>query len=106
TCIALDLGAISDRPEQVPASWWDAGAAGDCSTRTSDIITTTARLIPGAEGYQIELERALLRGEADVVRMQVVPVGDDLQGSVTSARDTPVRFVRVQEVAPTFAPVP
>jgi hypothetical protein len=105
-CVALELEKMPDPAQPAPAWWWDQGRSGDCSTRTSDLIRATATLVEDESGYQIELERGLMNGNAEVIRLHLVPVGDELQGSVTSAGHAPVRFVRVEEVAPSFAPLP
>ena len=106
SCVALELEKMPDPAQAVPAWWWDQGRSGDCSTRNSDLIRATARLVQDESGYQIEMERGLMNGSAEVIRLHLVPVGEELQGSVKSAGDAPVRLVHVEEVAPSFAPLP
>jgi hypothetical protein len=105
-CLALDLEAMPEPPAEVTAWWWDEGNSGDCSSRTSDVIRTRARFVRDQSGYQVELEIGQMNGGTQVIRIHVVPVGDELQGEVKSAGNAPVRFVQVDEVVPTLAPPP
>lgn len=47
-CVAFELGGRASVGDVVNAWWWDEGASGDCTTRTSDVVRTKARTVVAA----------------------------------------------------------
>lgn len=84
------------------SQWWDAGASGDCRTRTSDIVTTVADFsqLPG-----MTVRIPLMDGGTHDIRLRFTSIFDD-EIRFSRANEHEVSFRRVEEVAPTFAPRP
>ena len=99
TCLAITVSDPRDR--RLAARWWNPGASGNCSTRTSDIVDSTAEYI----GPVLLVEMELMDGDTRVLSLRLTGVGSE---EIRFARsgESEVRFVRVEEVAPTFAPAP
>ena len=82
--------------------WWDAGASGDCRTRTSDIVTTLADF---SERPAMTVGIPLMDGGTRDIRLRLTGIFDD-EVRFARANEHEVSFNRAEEVAPTFAPVP
>lgn len=100
TCLAITVADPQDR--NLPARWWNPGASGDCSTRTSDIVSSAADFI----GFPVlRIEIPLMNGGTHEISLRLSGVGAD-EIRFVRASETEVPFIRVEEVVPTFAPVP
>lgn len=106
-CIAFELGGRASVGDAVNAWWWDQGASGDCSTRTSDVVRTKARTVVAAESIRVTIAIPLMGGTDREINVVVGPSGDGLAGTVSDGRESAaVRLVRVSEVDPESRPVP
>lgn len=94
-CVAITVTDSSDGV--LAAQWWTVGSSGQCETRTSDVVSTTATFedwpvlrvpIPLREGGVRNLDLRFTGSTADEIRLHEVA------------------FRRAAEAAPTFAPVP
>lgn len=102
-CVAITVeaqGALS-----FPLQWWAAGASGDCTTRTSDIVSTSGRL---EDGRVIAFTVGLLsRGAQEAtIRFEIEEVGDGISmvGTDPAGNKDQIHFSRVSVVAPSFVP--
>lgn len=99
-CLALTVRT----PEALThaTQWWDAGASGDCRTRSSDIATTVAdfRELPG-----MTVRIPLIEGGTHDIRLRFTGIFDD-EIRFARADEHEVSFNRSEVVAPTFAPLP
>lgn len=103
-CLAIKIEQAAYREEaSLRAWWWDQGS-GDCSTRTSDVVSTTASITPAeADSFDVTLDLPLMGGDVRVVRLALHPTGDGMP--VTAVPDeAPLEFIEVETVAPAFAP--
>ncbi len=106
-CIAFELGGRASVGDAVNAWWWDQGASGDCSTRTSDVVRTKARTVVAAESIRVTIPIPLMGGTDREINVVVGASGDGLAGTVSDGRESAaVRLVRVSEVDPESRPVP
>lgn len=99
-CLAI---TVTDPGEtSISALWWDAGASGDCTTRTSDVVSSVAHLI---EFPLMRVDIPLMDGGVHELTLRFTGMTDD-EIRFARANEMEVSFLRVNEVAPTFAPVP
>ena len=100
TCLVITVTDPGETP--ISALWWDAGASGDCSTRTSDVVSSLAHLI---EVPLMRVDIPLMDGGVHELTLRLTGITDD-EIRFARAGEMEVPFRRVDEVAPTFAPVP
>ncbi len=106
-CIAFELGGGTLAGDAVNAWWWDEGASGDCTTRTSDVVRTQARTDVAGEAIRVTVPIPLMDGTSREIGLVVAPDGDGLAGTVADGRQSAaVQLVRVSEVDPESRPVP
>ncbi len=106
-CIAFELGGGTPAGDAVNAWWWDEGASGDCTTRTSDVVRTQARTDVAGEAIRVTVPIPLMDGTSREIGLVVAPDGDGLAGTVADGRQSAaVQLVRVSEVDPESRPVP
>lgn len=94
-CLAITVSDPADRA--IETQWWSVGSSGQCETRSSDVAITMATWddppvlrvpIPLPDGDVRNLDLRFTGRTADEIRLHEVA------------------FRRVDDVAPTFAPVP
>jgi hypothetical protein len=107
TCIAVRLGADTLHTGEASAWWWDQGSSGDCSSRTSDVVSTTARIASAGAVTVLTISIPNMDGTSEDMRFAVGSRPDGLAGTVsTKSATSPVRFIPVASVDPTFRPMP
>lgn len=99
-CLALTIRTPTAATHA--SQWWNAGASGDCRTRTSDISTTLADF---SDAPAMTVSIPLMDGGTQDIRLRFTGMFDD---EIRFARsgEFEVSFKRSDEVAPTFAPLP
>ncbi len=66
-CVAITVAHLGDT--DLAARWWDVGASGDCTTTTSSLVNTTARLV---DEQTIEIRIPLMDGGERPINFDVV----------------------------------
>ena len=99
-CLALTIETPNDA--NIKTRWWNAGASGDCQTRTSDIVTTSADF---TEPPALNVSIPTTDGGAKEFSLRFTGT---YRSGLKFARngEDEVGFGRVEVVAPTFDPVP
>ena len=99
-CLALTIETPNDAI--IETRWWDAGASGDCQTRTSDIVTTSADF---TEPPALNVSIPMTDGGAKELSLRFT---GPYRSGIKFARngEQEVGFGRVDDVAPIFDPVP
>jgi hypothetical protein len=101
-----NLSYSREFPREVPAWWWQHGASGECSTRSSDLVATRATIARRDDsGYELVLHVSPAGGTQDGLRVTLYPNLGKNAGVVTSAGNASVFFTEVQHVGPSFAPL-
>ncbi len=105
-CFAFEnSSATYDKVTAVRAWWWDQGESGDCHTRTSDVVSSTANIVPRKDsGYDFVLDIPLTSGQTHEIRVALQTSGGSLAGVALSADNASVFFTWVRAVDPSFAP--
>ena len=67
TCVAITVAQAGD--SNLNARWWDVGASADCSTATSSIVNTSARLV---DEQTIEIKIPLMSGDERPIHFDIV----------------------------------
>lgn len=99
-CLAVTVRSPDERTHAI--QWWDAGASGDCRSRTSDIVTTLADF---SEPPAMTVGISLMDGGTHEIQLRLTGIfGDELRFARSGEHE--VSFKRVEAVTPTFAPVP
>jgi hypothetical protein len=116
-CLAIGLSQIGHPARTRVRAWWWSRGDGDCSTTTSDVVSSNIDEWDPAR-HRLDLEYRLKTGGTCIDRVSLVPSGDSLVASLIatpescarnlradppSSRQTRLR--RVQGVDPTFVPV-
>jgi hypothetical protein len=101
-------------PRDVRAWWWEPGAGGDCRTRTSDVVETTATLVRSG-GIELALELPTMRAAGAKpgpgqetprqIRVTLYPHNGEYAGVVDSVGNPSVFFTRVTAIAPVLATI-
>ncbi len=98
-CLAI---TVRDSDISVPAQWWEVGASGDCTTRTSDVVASTADL---SDPPSLVVLIPLMDGGFRELSLRVIGIG--VTGiRVAQAGESETLLGRVDDVSPTFAPIP
>jgi hypothetical protein len=106
-CVAIRVAADALQTGAGNAWWWDQGSSGDCSTRTSDVVSATARLASAGAMTEPTLSIPAMDGTSEDMTFALKPSTDGLTGTVTTKTATSaVRFVPIARVDPTLQPVP
>jgi hypothetical protein len=105
-CFAFENSrATYEKVTTVRAWWWDQGESGDCQTRTSDVVSSTADIEPRADsGYDLVLTIPRMTGDTNEIRVALQVSGGSLAGVALSSDNTSVFFMSVPAVEPEFAP--
>jgi hypothetical protein len=114
-CFAFANDTYSrEYPRDVRAWWWEPGGGGDCKTRTSEVIETTATLVQSG-GIELVLELPSMRaagattGRAEEtprqIRVALYPHNGEYAGVVDSVGNPSVVFTRVTAIQPVLATV-
>lgn len=106
-CVAVRVDADALQTGVGNAWWWEQGSSGDCSTRTSDVVSATARVASAGAGFEFTISIPTMSGTPEDMRFAVRANTDGLAGTVSTKSGTsPVRLVPITNVDPTFQPVP
>jgi hypothetical protein len=106
-CVAVRLDADALQSGTASAWWWDQGSSGDCSSRTSDVVSATARIAPAGPLTEFTVSIPNMGGTSEDMLFAVGSGTDGLPGTVsTTTATSPVRLIPVARVDPTFRPVP
>lgn len=105
-CFAFESSSATyEKVTTVRAWWWAQGQSGDCLSRTSDVVASTANIVPRTDsGYDLVLDIPMLTGESHEIRVALHMSGGSLAGVALSADNASVFFRWVQKVDPSFAP--
>ncbi len=79
TCVSITVAHLGDT--DLAARWWDVGASGDCTTTTSSLVDTTARLV---DAQTIELRIPLMGGGERRISFDVI---DQMAQEITALAD-------------------
>ena len=93
-CFAITVSDATERSTDV--QWWEPGSSSDCTTRTSDIVHTIGSWDPPV----LRIPMVARDGGERSLNLRLtgrMPDEINLHGAA---------FRRVNEVAPTFGPVP
>lgn len=104
-CVAIETERATYAEEaSLRAWWWDQGS-GDCSTRTSDVVSTAATITPTLTGaYDVSLDVPLMSGDAWTVRFTLDASAGGLRGTAAE-QGVQIQFIEVDTVDPDFAPL-
>lgn len=104
-CVAIEIERAAYAKEaSLRAWWWDQGS-GDCSTRTSDVVSTAATITPTLSGaHEVSLDVPLMSGDARTVRFTLDASVDGLRGTAPE-QGAQLQFIEVDTVDPDFAPI-
>lgn len=106
-CVAVRVDADALQTGLGNAWWWEQGSSGDCSTRTSDVVSATARVASAGAVTELTVSIPEMGGTSNDMRFSVGSSPDGLSGTVsTKSATSDVRFVPVAKVDPAFQPVP
>jgi hypothetical protein len=106
-CVAVRVDSDTMHSGVASAWWWDRGASGDCSSRTSGVVSGTARVTAAGAFTELTVSIPEMSGPSEEMRFAVEPSPDGLTGTVTTKTATiAVRLVPVATVDPTSQPAP
>jgi hypothetical protein len=106
-CVAVRVDADTVQSGVANAWWWDQGDSGDCSSRTSGVVSGTARVAAAGAFTELSVSIPEMSGPSEEMRFAVEPSPGGLTGTVTTKTATSaVRMVLVATVDPTSQPAP
>ena len=106
-CVAIRVDADAFQNGAASAWWWDQGNSGDCSSRTSDVASATARVASANAITELMVSIPQRSGTSEDMTFAVGSSTDGLTGTVsTKTATSAVRLIPIATVDPTFQPVP
>jgi hypothetical protein len=106
-CVAVKIDADTVQNGVANAWWWDQGGSGDCSSRTSGVVSGTARVALAGAFTELSVAIPEMSGPSEEMKFAVEPSPGGLTGTVaTNTAASAVRLVLVATVDPTSEPAP
>lgn len=106
-CVAVRVDAGTLQNGVATAWYWDPGASGDCSSRTSGLVAATAGAGSASAITELRVSIPEMSGPSRQMRFAVQRSPGGLSGTVTTNTEaSAVRLVAVATVDPTFQPAP
>jgi hypothetical protein len=106
-CVTVRVDGDTVQSGVANAWWWDPGVGGDCSSRTSGVVSGTAGVAAAGAFTELSVSIPEMSGPSEEMRFAVEPSPGGLTGTVTTKTATSaVRLVLVATVDPTSQPAP